>query len=74
MTTIEPISKSFATDPTAQGGVFIVSNYAMYRFDASRSGGPQVTWREPYDRGTMQKPGQVQQGSGTTPTLLGTSM
>ena len=72
VTTIEPISKSFATDPTAQGGVFIVSNYAMYRFDASRSGAPQVTWREPYDRGTMQKPGQVQQGSGTTPTLFGT--
>jgi hypothetical protein len=35
-------------------------------------GVPQITWREPYDRGTRQKLGQVRQGSGTTPTLMGT--
>jgi hypothetical protein len=69
----EPISKSFAVDPVAErGGVFIVSDYAMYRFDADATGAPQITWREAYDRGTRQKPGQVQQGSGTTPTLMGT--
>ena len=73
----ESISKSFAVDPVpaakGQGGVFIVSDYAMYRFDAAPDGTPQITWREAYDRGTPPpKPGQIQVGSGTTPTLMGT--
>ncbi|MGA8760222.1 MAG: hypothetical protein WB611_28660 [Stellaceae bacterium] len=76
-TTYESISKSFAVDPVpatqGQGGVFIVSDYAMYRFDAAPDGTPQITWREAYDRGTPPpKPGQIQVGSGTTPTLMGT--
>lgn len=29
-----------------------------------------VAWRTPYDRGSAQKPGQLSQGSGTTPTVL----
>ncbi len=32
---------------------------------------PQVRWAAAYDRGTRQKPGQLSQGSGTTPTLIG---
>ena len=32
---------------------------------------PQVRWSATYDRGTRQKPGQLSQGSGTTPTLIG---
>ena len=28
-------------------------------------------WRAPYDRGTARKVGQINQGSGTTPTFLG---
>jgi hypothetical protein len=67
----ESIGNSFAVDET--GGVFIVSDHAMYRFDADpATGAPSVTWREVYDRGTRQKPGQVNFGSGTTPTLMGT--
>jgi hypothetical protein len=66
----EIIDNSFATDET--GGVFIASDHAMYRFDADASGGPVVTWRQTYDRGTRQKPGQLAQGTGTTPTLVGT--
>jgi hypothetical protein len=65
----EKIVNSFATDET--GGVFIVSDHAMYRFDSARAGRPRVTWREAYDRGSVQKPGQLSQGSGTTPTLVG---
>jgi len=65
----ERIVNSFATDET--GGVFIVSDHALYRFDAGRRGRPVVTWRERYDRGTLEKPGQLSQGSGTTPTLVG---
>ncbi|MDP1879321.1 MAG: hypothetical protein Q8K60_00100 [Parachlamydiaceae bacterium] len=64
---IERISKSFATDE--DGGVFIVSSHALYRFEASTSG-PIGIWRSVYDRGTRLKPGQAQQGSGTTPTLF----
>ena len=65
----ERIVNSFATDET--GGVFIVSDHALYRFDAGRRGRPRVTWRERYDRGSVEKPGQLSQGSGTTPTLVG---
>ncbi len=65
----ERIVNSFATDET--GGVFIVSDHALYRFDSGRRGRPRVTWRERYDRGSVQKPGQLSQGSGTTPTLVG---
>lgn len=31
---------------------------------------PEVEWRTEYDRGTRLKPGQNQQGSGTTPSLF----
>jgi hypothetical protein len=65
----EKIVNSFATDET--GGVFVVSDHALYRFDSGRGGRPRVTWRETYDRGSTQKPGQLSQGSGTTPTLVG---
>jgi hypothetical protein len=64
----EPIGNSFAVDDT--GGVFIVTDRALYRFDARR-GRPIVTWRRTYpDVGTV-KPGQTERGSGTTPTLIG---
>ena len=68
----EIIDNSFAVDET--GGVFIVSDHAMYRFDAAPDGTPTVTWRQPYDRGSVQKPGQLAQGSGTTPTLVGSDL
>src|SRR5581483_6423069 len=65
----EPIGNSFAVDET--GGVFIVSDAALYRFDAGPGGRPVVTWREPYPNIGTVKPGQTEAGSGTTPTLLG---
>ncbi|MBV8358842.1 MAG: hypothetical protein JO189_13025 [Deltaproteobacteria bacterium] len=64
----ETISKSFATDE--DGGVYVVSNYALYRFEIGPGGTPQHTWRSTYNRGRREKPGQNQQGSGTTPTLF----
>ena len=71
----EAIVKSFAVDPNpSRGGVFIVSTYQMYRFDPAADGTPTVTWHEAYDRGTGIKPGQRYQGSGTTPTLVGTDL
>jgi hypothetical protein len=68
----EAIANSFAVDET--GGVYVVSDHALYRFDAGVDGEPIVTWREAYDRGTRVKPGQVSQGSGTTPSLMGSDL
>lgn len=51
-------------------GVYIVSDYAMYRFELDENNNPVFTWRTEYDRGTTLKPGAINQGSGTTPTLL----
>ncbi|MFF3085213.1 hypothetical protein ACFVRB_09205 [Streptomyces nojiriensis] len=67
----ETIANSIAVDES--GGVFVVSDHALYRFDseAPAGGRPVVTWRAAYDRGSRQKPGQLSQGSGTTPTLIG---
>jgi hypothetical protein len=64
----ETIANSLAVDET--GGVFIVSSQALYRFDAGSGGQPHQTWRQAYDRGVRQKPGQTQWGSGTTPTII----
>lgn len=64
----EGIFNSFAVDES--GGVYIVSDTALYRLVAHDDGSPEVTWRTTYDRGSEQKPGQLSRGSGTTPTLL----
>lgn len=65
----EPVGNSFAVGD--DGGVFVVTDAAMYRFDVSRAGKPRVTWRETYDNIGETKPGQTEAGSGTTPTLMG---
>ncbi len=54
-----------------EGGVYIASTLAMYRFDAGPVGKPAVTWRKTYDAGTHVKEGQTDIGTGTTPTLMG---
>jgi hypothetical protein len=67
--TKEPIGNSHAVDET--GGVYIVTDGALYRFDADAAGAPKVTWRQPYPNTGEVKPGQTERGSGTTPTLMG---
>lgn len=52
-------------------GVYAASDHAMYRFVRGSNDEPVQVWRETYNRGTMLKPGQVNQGTGTTPTLMG---
>jgi hypothetical protein len=64
----EEIENSLAV---SEDGVGIVTDHAMYLFRASRTGRPVVVWRARYDRGTARKVGQINQGSGTTPTFLG---
>jgi hypothetical protein len=66
----EKIVNGSAADET--GGVYIATTRAMYRFDAGPDRAPAITWQETYDAGTQVKPGQVNIGTGTTPTLMGT--
>jgi len=54
----------------SEDGVYLVSDFALYRFEAEADGTPSYSYRIPYDRGSARKPGAVNQGSGTTPTLL----
>ena len=65
----EGISNSFAVDET--GGVFVVSDKALYRFDADTQGAPAITWSVVYPNSGIRKPSQSDAGSGTTPTLMG---
>ena len=64
----EQIENSFSVGPD---GVYIVSDHALYRMERAADGTPHVVWRETYDRGTQRKVGQINQGSGTTPSLIG---
>jgi hypothetical protein len=65
----EGIYNSLAADET--GAVYAVTDHRLLTLVADRTGYPQVRWSATYDRGTQQKPGQLSQGSGTTPTLIG---
>jgi hypothetical protein len=63
------IFNSIAGDES--GAIYIVTDRTFYAVDADATGQPQVRWAETYDRGTQQKSGQLSQGSGTTPTVIG---
>ena len=62
------IENSFATDQ--QGGVYIATNRKLYRFAEGRGGAPEIVWRVRYPNGGESKPGQVDDGTGTTPTVM----
>lgn len=64
--TKEEIANSFAVDEL--GGVYLVTTKALYRFDAAGDK-PKVTWKQVYPNSGTAKPGQVDAGSGTTPTI-----
>jgi hypothetical protein len=65
----EGIFNSLAGDET--GAIYLVTTHRLAAVEADASGAPVVRWSQAYDRGTQQKPGQLSQGSGTTPTLIG---
>jgi hypothetical protein len=62
------IENSFATDQ--HGGVFIASDLRLYRFAAGPGGVPRITWSVRYPNSGVAKPGQVDAGTGTTPTVM----
>ena len=64
----EIIENSFAV---GEDGVYILSDYALYRLHHDDDGAIVVDWRTVYDRGPGQKPGHITRGSGTSVTLVG---
>ncbi len=65
---LEPIGNSFST--SEDGGVYVVTDAALYRFTLGDDGAPVQRWRREYENTGEKKPGQTQAGSGTTPTLM----
>lgn len=65
----EDTENSFAVDE--RGAVFVISTKALYKLRAGADGTPQVVWRRAYANSGVAKPGQVNAGSGTTPTVQG---
>jgi len=63
----ESIGNSFTVDRNA---VYVVTDRRMYRFRAGSDLRPRLEWRVRYDNSGTHKPGQVEAGSGTTPTIL----
>ncbi len=62
------IENSFATDQN--GGVYIATNRELYRFGAGAGGVPRAVWQVKYPNSGESKPGQVDDGTGTTPTVM----
>lgn len=66
----EEIQNALAVD---ENGIYVLSDHAQYAFVSDGSGRPRIAWRQLYDRGSSRKLGSINQGSGTTPTLLGSN-
>jgi hypothetical protein len=62
------IENSFAADQ--HGGVYVATDLKLYRFVAGPGGVPKVTWSVRYHNSGEAKPGQVDAGTGTTPTVM----
>jgi hypothetical protein len=63
----EQIENSFTVD---RRGIYVVTDTRMYRFWAGRGGKPRIQWKAGYRDSGIVKPGQVDAGSGTTPTIM----
>lgn len=68
----EEIENSISGDET--GAIYVVTDHRLASVAANASGAPVLRWQTPYDRGTVQKPGQLSQGTGTTPALIGRNL
>jgi hypothetical protein len=53
-----------------RGDVYIATNRKLYRFTAGSDGVPVVQWSVTYPNSGETKPGQVDDGTGTTPTVM----
>lgn len=64
----EEIQNALAMDASA---VYVIGDHTQYAFVPDAEGTPRIAWRWAYDRGSARKVGSINQGSGTTPTLIG---
>jgi hypothetical protein len=67
LTLHEEVENSFAV---GRRGVYVVSDKRMYRLGAAGNGAPKIVWRAGYPNSHVTKPGQIDAGSGTTPTIM----
>lgn len=65
----EGIFNSVAGDET--NAIYLVTTHRLLAVEAGKNGAPRIRWSQSYSRGKDVKPGQLSQGSGTTPTLIG---
>jgi hypothetical protein len=70
----ERVAASHSVDQgdSARGasGAYMVSTHRMRRMGLGATGNVQIVWSARYPRGIRAKPGQVNRGSGTSPTVF----
>jgi hypothetical protein len=64
----ELVANSISSSPA---GVAVASDHALYLMGSRKDGTPFVQWRASYDRGSVQKLGQLSHGTGATPVFFG---
>ncbi len=63
----EEIQNSLSSDAD---GMYVITDHALYHMVAAGDGTPRVVWKEAYARSNQYRYGNINNGSGSTPTLL----
>jgi hypothetical protein len=63
----EEIENSLSADPD---GMYVITDYALYHMVADSDGTPRTVWKEQYLRSNQYRYGNINNGSGSTPTLM----
>jgi hypothetical protein len=63
----EEIQNSLSAD---QDGMYVITDFALYHMIADADDQPHVIWKETYPRSNAYRYGNINNGSGSTPTLM----
>ncbi len=63
----EEIQNSLSAD---RDGMYVITDYALYHMVADGDGKPRTLWKETYLRSDRYRYGNINNGSGSTPTLM----
>jgi len=63
----EEIQNSLSAD---RDGMYVITDHALYHMVADGDGTPRTVWKESYLRGGKYRYGNINIGSGSTPTLM----
>lgn len=63
----EEIQNSLSAD---EDGMYVITDYALYHMVAGADGTPRTVWKETYLRSDRYRYGNINNGSGSTPTLM----